>query len=117
MLGGYPGVYRTANAGRFESDFSSFAAPVTDLDERSFSVEIPLADSFSVSQKLMAPNIDLAGISGGGVFRLVEGLLGRNLLVANLELCGIIYFGSPTMEVLNAHPLSKLSRNGEFEFE
>lgn len=116
MLGGYPGIYRTASGGRFESDFASFAAPVTDLDERSFSVEIPLADSFSVSRTLMPPHIDLAGTSGGGVFRLVEGLLGRNQLVANLELSGIIYFGSASMEVLSAHPLTKLLRNGEFEF-
>jgi hypothetical protein len=115
MLGGYPGIYRRANVAesKFESDFSSFGASATDLDDRSFSVEIPLANSFSVSEKLIPPNVDLAGASGGGVFRLIETQVGSQL-TGLLELVGIIYFGSPGFEVLNAHPVSVIKANGEF---
>jgi hypothetical protein len=115
MLGGYPGIYRRANVaqGIFESDFSSFGARISDVDERSFSVEIPLANSFSVSEKLMPPNVDLAGASGGGVFRLVE-TFAQNQLTARLELIGIIYYGSPGYEVIRAHPIDSITVSGDY---
>jgi hypothetical protein len=56
-------------------------------------MEIPLSNSFSVSEKLMPPHADLAGISGGGVYRLIERVVG-NSVEGSLELAGIIYFGS-----------------------
>lgn len=115
MVGGYPGVYRRANLSKqqLESDFASFGARVTYTDDRKFTIEIPLANSFSVSEKLIPPHTDIAGISGGGVFRLTEthfaaGIEGR------LDLIGIVYSGSPGFEVIHAHPLSCMERNGEF---
>jgi hypothetical protein len=115
LFGGYPGIYRRADEskGLFEADFASFAAPVTDVSDRSFSMEIPLSNSFSVSDTLIPPRVDLAGASGGGVFRLVE-TQSKNGIVASLYLGGIIYFGSPGLEILNAHPISALKPNGEF---
>lgn len=114
MLGGYPGIYRRANVaqGVFESDFSSFGARISDVDERSFSVEIPLTNSFSVSEKLMPSNIDLAGASEGGVFRLAETCSG-NQLTGRLEFIGIIYYGSPGYEVIRAHPIHSITALGD----
>jgi hypothetical protein len=76
-------------------------------------MEIPLANSFSVSQKVMSPHVDIAGASGGGVFRLVEAKSG-NQIIGRLELGGIIYFGSAGFEIVNAHPLSAVKPKGEF---
>jgi hypothetical protein len=115
MLGGYPGIYRRANVAQriFESDFSSFGARISDVDERSFSVEIPLANSFSVSETLMPANVDLGGASGGGVFRLVETSAGSQL-TGSLELIGIIYYGSPGYEVIRAHPINSITASGGY---
>jgi hypothetical protein len=113
LLGGYPGLYRREDAGRFQSDFAYFGARVTDLDKRSFSVEIPMANSIGLSRELMPPNVDLAGASGGGVFRLTE-LQSANNLIGALDLTGIIYFGSPGFDVINAHQLSIIKSTGEF---
>lgn len=115
LFGGYPGVYRKEDKTEslFEADFASFAAPVTDVGERSFSMEIPLSNSFSVSDKVMPPHVDIAGASGGGVFRLLE-TQSENEISAKLYLGGIIYFGSPGFEIVNAHPISTLKPNGEF---
>lgn len=60
-----------------------------------------------------APHVDLAGISGGGVYRLIERVVGDSV-GGSLELAGIIYFGSAGFEVVSAHDLSSLSPNGEF---
>ena len=76
-------------------------------------MEILLANSLSVSEKLMPPHAELAGISGGGVFRLIERAVG-NLLEGSLELVGIIYFGSAGLELVSAIPLGSLNPNGEF---
>ena len=75
-------------------------------------MEIPLANSFSVSEKVIPPKVDLSGASGGGVFRLVE-THKENQIVGKLELTGIIDFGSG-LEIVSAHPLSKMKPNGEF---
>ena len=64
-----------------------------------------------VSEKLMPPHVEVAGISGGGVFRLIERTAG-NVVESSLELAGIIYFGSAAWEVVNAHPLRSLNPNG-----
>jgi hypothetical protein len=115
LFGGYPGQYRrelTAQS-KFEADFSSFGAPVTDVSDRNLSMGIPLANSFSVSEKLMPPHVELAGISGGGVFRLIERAVG-NSVEGSLELAGIIYFGSAGLELVSAHPLGSLNPSGEF---
>jgi hypothetical protein len=117
MVGGYPGTtYRRElrAEGKLEADFTSFGARVTDVNDVNFSIPIPLADSFSVSSKLIPPNEDLSGISGGGVYRVVETFEAGRLVSGRLDLIGIIYFGSPGWEVLVAHPLNSLKRNGEF---
>ena len=61
----------------------------------------------------MPPQVELGGISGGGVFRLIERSVGDSV-EGRLELAGIIYFGSASFELVSAHPLSSLNPNGEF---
>jgi hypothetical protein len=67
-----------------------------------------------VSDKVMPPHVDVAGASGGGVFRLIETQSG-NKIIPRLYLGGIIYFGSPGFEIVNAHPISAVKPNGEFQ--
>jgi hypothetical protein len=115
LLGGYPGIYRRENEaeGTFEADFASCGAPVKDVDERKFTVDCPMGSSFGVSEKTMPPNVDLAGVSGGGIYRVIESFI-KGILFSRLELTGIIYFGSPGYEVVAGHFLSDMNSKGAF---
>jgi len=55
----------------------------------------------------LAPNIDLGGVSGGGVFRVIE-----DELFARPELAGILAGGSAEFEATFGHPLTCLNADG-----
>jgi hypothetical protein len=109
LIGGYPGVYREEIEGKFDIRFAHFGVSVSSVSERQFGMVLNLANATGLSGETIAPNIDLGGCSGGGVFRVVE-----DGPIARLEPMGIYFEGSADYGIAFAHDLSSLRADGTF---
>jgi len=114
LFGGYPGLYRKENEEPREYDvtFAHFGVSVNSVHEDHFSIgPLGIAGAFSLGgdRNRIPPQVDLGGLSGGGVFRAIEGGL-----IARPELLGIVYEGYQQFEVVLAHPLTSMRPDGTF---
>ena len=114
LFGGYPGIYRKENEAAREYDvaFVHFGVSASSVHEDYFAIgPLGIAEAFSLGgdRDRIPPQVDLGGLSGGGVFRVIE-----SGLIARPELLGIVYQGHQQFEVVFAHPLSSIMRDGTF---
>jgi len=108
LLGGFPKVYRHDLRSEMQIDFASFIGPPQSVSDERFGMVLDLANSVPTTSKVMPPQVDLGGCSGGPAFRLVESPF------AYLELVGVVYEGLSELEILRGHPLSLIDEHGHF---
>ena len=114
LFGGYPGIYRKENeaAGQYDVTFAHFGVSASSVHEDRFAIgPLGIAEAFSLGgdRDRIPPQVDLGGMSGGGVFRVIE-----SGLIARPEVLGIVYGGYQPFEVVLAHPLSVMKQDGTF---
>jgi len=114
LFGGYPGVYRNENEKPSEYDvtFAHFGVSVNSVHEDHFTIgPLGIAEAFSLGgdRNRIPPQVDLGGLSGGGVFRVIE-----SGLIARPELLGIVYEGHQQFEVVFAPPFTSMRPDGTF---
>lgn len=110
LYGGYPGMYREEIEGRFDNAFVWFGALVDSASEHQGGTALRIGESMTAGEERVPANADLGGWSGGPVFRLTE----RESLT-RLELAGIIYEYDNNTEIVLAHNLRSLRRDGTFD--
>jgi hypothetical protein len=109
LIGGYPGIYRLEEdeENQIDVSFTHFGVRVSSASETKFWMTLGISNADSITGDHLAPNIDLGGVSSGGVFRVIE-----DELIARPELAGILAGGSAEFEATFGHPLTCLKADG-----
>lgn len=106
FLGGWLWELADNRGAEVDHYFGHFIAPLTDTTTRSTVIEIKRSSSVPWGEKMISPETNLGGMSGGPVYRLKEqGLVG-------LHLVGIISEYAQDMETIIARPLSLVTADG-----
>jgi hypothetical protein len=103
LYGGYPGKLRAEHGRVAEFPFQWAAGGVSDVSEKN----VVLEPAFETMRWLNSgdTNIDVRGMSGGPIFRIVEGIL-------RLELVGFIHEFSDLADAVMGRPSDVVSANG-----
>jgi hypothetical protein len=111
LIGGYPGVYRQENTvdNEIEVKFAHFGVSVSSVSDHRFYMVLNIASAEALTFERIPEQIDLGGISGGCVFRVVE-----EGFIAHVELMGILVGGSASFETTFAHTLTCMNEDGTF---
>jgi hypothetical protein len=108
ILGGFPAKYRHDLRSQIVIDFVSLIGQPQSANDERFGMVLDLATSIPTTHKVMPPQTDLGGFSGGPAFRLVESPF------TYVELVGVVYEGLTELEILRGHPLALIAEDGHF---
>jgi len=112
MYGGYPGRLRQEKEVTVESPFQTLASAVTSVspDKMGLFLDLPnLHWPFHDGEQI---NAALGGMSGGGVYRVVEGQP-----VDRVELVGFIYEHSEAFDLMFARHAKFITADGAIKFD
>ncbi len=111
LFSGYPGIYRKERKEPYEFDvtFTHFGVSVQNINGPEFGMNLGISEAESLTGDRLPPGVDLGGISGGGVFRVIE-----DGLIARLQILGIVIGGWAPYELVLAHPLTSINDDGTF---
>ena len=112
IYGGYPGSLREEKATTLESPFQTIASAVTSASRDQMGLYLDLVNlrwPFHDGEKI---NSRLGGMSGGGVYRVVEARP-----VDRIELVGFIYEHSETFDLMFARHAKFIAADGSIHFD
>ena len=108
LYGGYPGSLRAEHEVTADFPFQWFAWAPISVTPENIKLHIDLENFHQPLQGANVPNIELGGMSGGPVFRLVPAPP-----IERLELVGFIYESQPTLSLVFARPSHYITEQGE----
>ena len=112
IYGGYPGSLRKEKEIAVESPFQTLASAVTSVSQDKMGLYLDLANlhwPFHEGEKI---NARLGGMSGGGVYRVIEANP-----VDRVEIVGFIYEHSQTFDLLFARHAKFVAADGTITFD
>lgn len=108
LAGGYPGILREAKATVAELPFQSLGSKVTSVTEENIALQFDPSDIHWPLHPGESLNMILGGMSGGPIFRLIEGPP-----VDRLELVGFIYEHSEEYGLMFARHAAHIQADGK----
>lgn len=110
LYGGHPGSLRVEREATAELPFQWFAGPPISVTPENIKLHIDLENFHQPLGDASIPNVELGGMSGGPVFRLVAAPP-----IERLELVGFIYESQPSLSLVYARPSHYITENGQIE--
>lgn len=110
LYGGYPGSLRVEDKATADLPFQWFAGPPISVTPENIKFHIDLENFHQPLHGANAPNVELGGMSGGPVFRLVLAPP-----IERLELVGFIYESQPSLSLVYARPSHYITEQGEID--
>jgi hypothetical protein len=107
LYGGYPGSLRVEHEATADLPFQWFAGAPISVTPENIKLHIDLENFHQPLSGNIIPNVDLGGMSGGPVFRLVPAPP-----IERLELVGFIYESQPSLSLLYARPSHYITEQG-----
>lgn len=111
VYGGYPGSLREEKEAVIETPFETLASAVTSVSPLQMGLHIDMANihwPFHEGEKI---NAVLGGMSGGGVYRVIEKPIER------VELIGFIYEHSQQLDLMFARHARFITQDGLISFD
>jgi hypothetical protein len=111
IYGGYPGSLREEKGPTIETPFETLASAVATVSERHMGLQLDMASlhwPFHGGEKI---NAALGGLSGGGVYRVIENP------VEHVELIGFIYEHNETFDLIFARHAKFIGADGTIQFD
>ena len=112
IYGGYPGRLRQEMTVTIESPFQTLASAVTSVSSDKMGLFLDLPNLHWPSHDGEQINAAMGGLSGGGVYRVIEGQP-----LDRVELVGVIYEHSETFELMFARHAKFITARGEIKFD
>jgi hypothetical protein len=112
ICGGYPGSLREEKAVTLESPFQTLASAVTSVSPHQLGLYLDLANLHWPFHEGENINARLGGMSGGGVYRVIEAQP-----VDRIELVGFIYEHSETFDLMFARHARFVAADGKIHFD
>jgi hypothetical protein len=112
IYGGYPGSLREEKAATLESPFQTLASSVTSVSPGQMGLYLDLANLHWPFHEGEMINARLGGMSGGGVYRVIEAKP-----VDRIELTGFIYEHSESFELMFARHARFVAADGGIAFD
>lgn len=112
IYGGYPGALREERTATVESPFQTIASAVTSASQSQMGLYLDLENlhwPFHEGEKI---NARLGGMSGGGVYRMIEAKP-----VDRIELVGFIYEHSESFDLMFARHARFVAADGSIQFD
>lgn len=107
LYGGYPGVLRKLRPGQADFAFQSFAWALSDVTDANMLMHVDFANLHWPGHEHEKINENPGGVSGGPVFRVIEGLVDR------IELVGFIYEYLTPFETMRARHGDRVLPDGK----
>jgi hypothetical protein len=110
IYGGYPGSLREEKGPVLETPFETLASTVTSVSPEQLSLQIDMTNlhwPFHEGEKI---NAALGGMSGGGVYRIIDKPIER------IELVGFIYEHSEQLDLMFARHSRFIAEDGAIHF-
>ena len=108
LYGGYPGSLRVEHEATADLPFQWFAGAPISVTPENVKLHIDLANFHQPLRGASIPNVELGGMSGGPVFRLVLAPP-----IERLELVGFIYESQPSLSLVYARPSHYITEHGQ----
>lgn len=112
IYGGYPGSLREEKEVTVESPFQTLASAVTSVSPDKMGLYLDLANLHWPFHEGEQINAKLGGMSGGGVYRVIEGKP-----LDRIELVGFIYEHSETFDLMFARHAKFIAADGTIKFD
>ncbi len=109
LYDGYPGSLRVEHEVTADLPFQWFAAAPISVTPENVKLHIDLENFHQPLRGANIPNVELGGISGGPVFRLVSAPIER------LELVAFIYESQPSLSLIYARPSHYIAEDGRID--
>lgn len=109
LYGGYPGSLRAEHEAKADFPFQWFSWAPKSVTPENIKLYIDLENFHQPLHGASVPNIELGGMSGGPVFRVVPQPIER------LELVGFIYESQSSLSLVYARPSHYITELGEFD--
>ena len=110
IYGGFPGSLRVENEATADLPFQWFAGAPISVTPENVKLHIDLESFHQPLHGANVPNVELGGMSGGPVFRLVPAPP-----IERLELVGFIYESQPSLSLVFARPSHYITEQGEVD--
>jgi hypothetical protein len=111
IYGGYPGSLREEKGEEIETPFETLASAVTSVSPLQLGLHIDMANLHWPFHEGEQINAALGGISGGGVYRVIEKPIER------VELIGFIYEHSGQLDLMFARHARFIAEDGAIKFD
>ena len=110
LYGGYPGSLRVEHETTADLPFQWFAGAPISVTPENIKLHIDLKNFHQPFGDASISNVELGGMSGGPVFRLVPAPP-----IERLELVGFVYESQPSLSLIYARPAHYITEQGQID--